>query len=195
MRTKKPTAHPKGFQVFVGIDMSITSPGVCWSYARGTGKEYCGSWNTPVSYKRFHRIERFNHIADDVKKMFYFPNSDPRKLLAVIEDYAFAAGGRTFEIAECCGILKWKMIYEMNIPPQNIILCSTTHLKMFACQKGNAPKDAVLKEVFKRWGFDTNDNNKADAYVLWRIARALAGEDRLTEYQKDIVGRIRKYNK
>ena len=36
--------------------------------------------------------------------------------------------------------------------------------------KGNAAKELMLKEVFRRWGYDTSSNDQADAYALARIA-------------------------
>ena len=33
-------------------------------------------------------------------------------------------------------------------------------------------KAQVIKYVDKKWGFDTNDDNLADAYVLARVAAA-----------------------
>ena len=52
----------------------------------------------------------------------------------------------------------WDM-YEFN--PQE--------LKKFVAGKAGVSKDVILKEVFKRWGFDTNVNDVADAYGLGRL--------------------------
>jgi crossover junction endodeoxyribonuclease RuvC len=49
-------------------------------------------------------------------------------------------------------------------------------LKKFVAGKGNVDKNVVLKEVFKRWQFDTDDDNIADAFVLMQIGRCLAGQ-------------------
>lgn len=43
-------------------------------------------------------------------------------------------------------------------------------LKKFITGKGNAKKELMLKEVYKRWGADFNDNNECDAYCLARMA-------------------------
>lgn len=185
-RTTKPTA------AYIGIDMSITHPGVCVSVNRRTT---CEAFNTPGPHKFPHRIIRFDHIADLVIERISHGLRTPNVFI-MIEDYAFGAGGKTFEIAECCGILKWKLIHRVHVPPKRLLLVSTNHLKMFACGVGNAAKDVVIKECFKRWDFDTNDNDEADAFVLCQIAKGLAGvkEMTLTAYQKDILGRIREYN-
>ena len=52
-----------------------------------------------------------------------------------------------------------------------------TSLKKFVTGKGNAKKDLMLLSVYKRWGFDTTNDNKADAYGLAQFGRALLGFD------------------
>ncbi|APD18911.1 hypothetical protein [Vibrio phage J14] len=34
---------------------------------------------------------------------------------------------------------------------------------MFVTNNGNANKDVIIKQVYKLWGIDTDDNNQADA--------------------------------
>jgi len=45
-----------------------------------------------------------------------------------------------------------------------------TVLKRFVTGKGQGKKELMLKEVYKKWGADFDDNNLADAYGLARIA-------------------------
>jgi hypothetical protein len=42
--------------------------------------------------------------------------------------------------------------------------------------KGNIKKEVVIKEVYKRWGYDTNINDLADAYALARLVEHTAME-------------------
>ena len=51
-----------------------------------------------------------------------------------------------------------------------------SQLKKFVTGKGNSEKSMVIKEVYKRFGIDTNDDNTADAVVLGHIGLALTGE-------------------
>jgi crossover junction endodeoxyribonuclease RuvC len=48
-------------------------------------------------------------------------------------------------------------------------------LKKFATGKGNAKKDQIMLAVYKKWGFDPETNNIADAYVLAKMAAEKAG--------------------
>lgn len=41
-----------------------------------------------------------------------------------------------------------------------------TQIKKFETGKGIAPKDTMIKSVFKKHGFDTNSNNIADACAI-----------------------------
>jgi crossover junction endodeoxyribonuclease RuvC len=47
---------------------------------------------------------------------------------------------------------------------------SPSKLKMFASGKGQSKKNLMLKEVYKRWGIDFDDDNLCDAYCLARLA-------------------------
>ena len=41
-----------------------------------------------------------------------------------------------------------------------------TQIKKFETGKGTAPKDTMIKSVFKKHGLDTNSNNIADACAI-----------------------------
>ena len=50
----------------------------------------------------------------------------------------------------------------LQIPPMT--------LKKYAAGKGNAKKQEMLMQIFKRWGIEFNDDNAADSYALARLA-------------------------
>jgi len=50
----------------------------------------------------------------------------------------------------------------LQIPPMT--------LKKYAAGKGNANKQEMLMQIFKRWGLEFNDDNAADSYALARLA-------------------------
>lgn len=184
---QKPT-NPKSHKThFAGVDLSLLRPGICTG---SSVKDFrCSSPKMPDGKKFTHPILRYRAISNLVASFL------KRETIIAMEDYAYGASGKTFAIAENGGIFKYRMICEYGIPHQNIYLVSTHHLKMFATGKGNATKDIILKEVFKRYGFDTSSNDEADAYILWRIAMALKWADPdVTKYQKGILDKIREYN-
>jgi Holliday junction resolvasome RuvABC endonuclease subunit len=50
----------------------------------------------------------------------------------------------------------------LQIPPMT--------LKKYAAGKGNAKKQEMLMQIYKRWGVEFNDDNAADSYALARLA-------------------------
>ena len=54
------------------------------------------------------------------------------------------------------------MRVPLQIPPMT--------LKKYAAGKGNAKKQEMLMQIFKRWGIEFNDDNAADSYALARLA-------------------------
>jgi Holliday junction resolvasome RuvABC endonuclease subunit len=52
--------------------------------------------------------------------------------------------------------------YPLKVPPMT--------LKKYASGKGNAKKQEMLLQIYKRWGVEFSDDNAADAYALARLA-------------------------
>lgn len=180
---------------FIAIDYAITRPGLCFTDKSEMGGFACVSYNAPKKDNYNHRILRYTDYADMLISEIPYSIFNS-KTIVILEDYAAGAKGRTNEIAEATGILKYKLLVETGIKPNQLWLCNISHLKMFLTGNGMAKKELILKEVYKKWGFDTNDNNEADAFVMWKILKALyhEAEDRISVYQKDILKRIRKFN-
>jgi Holliday junction resolvasome RuvABC endonuclease subunit len=68
----------------------------------------------------------------------------------------------------------------LQIPPMT--------LKKYAAGKGNAKKQEMLMQIYKRWGIEFNNDNAADSYALARLAsgNALGAiEEAVVEQIKD----------
>jgi Holliday junction resolvasome RuvABC endonuclease subunit len=68
----------------------------------------------------------------------------------------------------------------LQIPPMT--------LKKYAAGKGNAKKQEMLLQIYKRWGIEFNDDNAADSYALARLAGKISEgvvEDAVAEQIKD----------
>lgn len=143
----------------IGLDLSLTCTGYCMS-----SKEGSQAFGTIEPGDKRSGCERIKYIRDHLMEL-------PLKPLAVIEDFGFGTKGRGFEI----GGLGWAVriaLYERKMP---YILVAPTVVKKFVCGVGNVDKNVILKEVYKRWNFDTNDDNVADAFALNKIAEGLVG--------------------
>jgi Holliday junction resolvasome RuvABC endonuclease subunit len=69
----------------------------------------------------------------------------------------------------------------LQIPPMT--------LKKYAAGKGNAKKQEMLLQIYKRWGIEFNDDNAADSYALARLAGKISKgdvEDAVAEQIKDL---------
>lgn len=195
MRKNKPAKKRKSKYNLIAIDFGITRPGICFTDRTKPEGFTCTSWNGPEKENFSHPTLRFDQCCDQlICSEIPYTISNVRTVI-MMEDYAAGAKGRTNDIAECSGILKYKLLIEHGVYPDQLWLCHISHLKMFVTGKGNCKKELVLKEVYKRWRFDTDDNNEADAFVMWKILGAIYNHDPITDYQKGIIKRIRKFNK
>ena len=170
----------------VGIDYSTTSPAICIDvnnefdfyyltqtkkYVREEETEHC------MFNGRFFRNKDFdNPIARYAFIMRWAVDILSRYDIdrVWLEDYAYAATGRVFNIGENTGILKFKLL-QREIP---VSIVAPTEVKKHTVGKGNASKDEIIQEFTKHLGvdlpelFDTTTMNPvsdlADSYFICR---------------------------
>jgi len=186
-RTSNPT--------YVGIDFSLTSPGVAFQEEHeGITVAAVKTQKNTIPQKQTHRLHSIsNAVIHQIAP--FLQSKDIKDTYIFLEDYAYGGMGKTFAIAECVGMLKYKLIMVYGLPYQNLFLVSIPHVKMFCCGKGTASKDTIIKEVYKRWGFDTNSNDKADAFVLMQMCYAYFNPHvDLTAFQIEALNRVKAYN-
>lgn len=68
--------------------------------------------------------------------------------------------------------------FPLRVPPMT--------LKKYAAGKGNAKKQEMLLQIYKRWGVEFNDDNAADSYALAR----LAAKYHITDVEKTVVDQM-----
>ena len=182
----------------VGIDYSLTSPAVCVTndfvfentnfYYLTNVKKYQGEMAENIigyQHKPYDDpIERFTNISDWV--LYVLKENHPGNHTCGIgpalhiEGYAYGAKGQgLFQIAENCGILKYRLRKEKW--DYNIIVPSV--IKKYATGKGNADKEMMYEQFSK----DTKTNLKkllntekvgnpiSDIVDSWYIAKASYG--------------------
>ena len=181
--------------ITIGIDQSLTGTGVIVLINGHVYKHTTITTNS--SENLIDRVglirKRINSIVNQVAKL----SADDKQVIVAIEGFSFASRGRSvFDI----GYLGWRikedlrnmensklLKYWLDVPP--------TVVKKFATGKGNAPKELILQQVYKRWDEEFSDNNQADAFVLAKIAEAY--EDKsliLTAFQQEAIESVRKVN-
>jgi crossover junction endodeoxyribonuclease RuvC len=92
--------------------------------------------------------------------------------LVIIEGYSFGSrASHAHSLGELGGVVR-VMLHERGIP---FAVVSPSALKLYACGKGNATKDAVLASAVHRFGREMG-NDEADALWLWALAKDAYGE-------------------
>lgn len=107
----------------------------------------------------------------------------------LIEGYSFGSNMAYVRSgAELGGIVRYalrKMGHmPIEVPPKT--------LKKFLTNSGNADKNQVLKEVYKRYHVDLPDDNMADAFGLAKFGQALSSTDELPAFQVEIIDGFKK---
>lgn len=167
-----------GFNV-VGIDPSTK-----------TGLVILGSDSTVHCHKLIRAekgvkgIERANAIADGILELISITPVD----FAVIEGYGYGNAHTLATLVEIGTLIRYKLrlvsVPYVEVPP--------TSLKKLVSGKGNAKKDLMLLETFKRFGFETSDDNIADAYCLAQAGLVLRGVTDLPKAQVAALDAIKK---
>ena len=145
-------------EYIAGIDYSLTSPAICVAKVvnneikfenckfhflkQNKSHKSLGKNILAYNYPKYsYDIERFTKLATWTIECIRW--HDGRVSQVYLEDYAFAATGRVFDIAENMGILKKQLIEAgfkyITIPP--------TVIKKYATGKGNANKE-LMYETF-----------------------------------------------
>lgn len=164
-----------------GLDLSLTATGFA-SAAPGTSPAV-----ETIKLKNLADEARLAAITDAVLQRMKAP-----KLVAI---EGLALGSRTGLSAERCALhyMVRVALYESKVP---FLIVAPNSLKKFATGKGNAEKNVIIREVYRRWGIEAADDNQADAAVLAQIARAWAGERMdLTVPQTEVLKSLAKNNK
>lgn len=167
---------------FVGIDASLTATGLI--ILDDTGKIF----NSTIISSKKKGMDRLVDLEKQVKKIL--STYQPAKMIKVyVEGYSFGSRiGQAFSIGEWGGVLK-KCLYELGY---QVTLIPPTVLKKFVTGKGNAKKELMMLEVFKKWKESFNNNNLADAYGLARLAWAGVNQskDKCLKYEWEVLNKV-----
>jgi len=143
----------------VGIDYSLNSPAVCVAddsfdfnkcqfYFLTNKKKYIGQMRKNVTGEEIQEyntpIHRFANISDWVFNILHKNHFGNHTIF--IEGYSFGSKGRAiFQIAENCGILKYRLSTEPKFTYDTIV---PSVVKKMATGKGNADKE-LMYQSFK----------------------------------------------
>jgi len=166
--------------IITAVDPSLTGTAVC---TLDTSDDTIINVTTFKVPKGIIGIIRLNWLSNALNSNLKKHN--PKEIF--IEGYSFMSKGRSvFSLGELGGIFRiilakhWGGYYEM--PP--------TSLKKFVTGKGNAKKQVMLEQTFRKFGMGSEtltDDNQVDAYGLARFGSAFLkwnqGNDNFTKYE------------
>jgi crossover junction endodeoxyribonuclease RuvC len=177
--------------LIIGIDPSLTSTGIV--VLRGNKVELAVTTKNKPALGTIERVRLIYERIVDIQENLSDGEKWQAPDLIVIEGFSYGSKGRSvFDIA----YLGWRIREELewlkeqdNIPWLEV---PPSQLKKFATGQGNANKEIILQQVYKRWGVEFSDNNQADAYVLAQIGRAyLGGMDDLAAFQLEVIANLK----
>lgn len=167
----------------VGLDYSMKCPAACFGggtfrYLLDKNIKKLTSTVTKTSVKWDDRVDGYEWNSKgliDQERWFiigsWFVNFLKSDDTVVIEDYSFGSKGRSFHIAENCGLMKY-LLWSRGISYR---LVSPSVVKKFATDNGNAQKEDMFKafgkesDLFADKGFDSPVNDMIDSYYLYKI--------------------------
>ena len=167
----------------IGIDPSLTGTGVI-TLNNGKIEDKQLIKTKPTGDDKVKELERLMKIRNDI-----YMRSDIR--LAVMEGIAFSVRN-TVALVQLSA-LNYFIRERLLLRGTPFVICQATTLKKFACGHGNAPKDNMMMEVYKRWHVTLTDNNQNDAFLLAKIGEALLDDKiKLTRPQAEVITLLRK---
>lgn len=109
------------------------------------------------------------------------------KPVICIEGFSYNSKGAAADFQYGIG---WMVRAELMKAGYDYILVPPGNVKKFACGKGQVKKDALILPIFRHWGFEHDSDNVRDAYILAKMAHAIAEKPKLTLYQQDALKKI-----
>lgn len=150
--------------VYVGVDQSYTGSGVVMFGVHGQLIDHTLIETSPGT-KPMDQIDRITRIFQSIYE-WVTKRAAGHKVCVVMEDFAYAQANQMAAL----GGLGWFLRIMFARAGWHFATCPTSVLKQVATGKGNSEKEVVMMNVYKRWTFESSDNNVADAYVLGKIA-------------------------
>ena len=140
--------------VFVGIDQSLTGFALT-AVSSVEPKHYF----TQVYKSPFFGIERLVDIRNWLEEQFLFLEKAGNKIEDIAMEGTVLASQAALVLGELSATVRLTIFdyfdderkYPLKVPPMT--------LKKYAAGKGNAKKQEMLLQIYKRWGIEFTDDN------------------------------------
>ncbi len=169
----------------IGIDASLTNTGIVCLDLQGN---LVGEFSIRPKQRGVERLaaiqERLSAILSECHLISH----------VCMEQYGFeGTSGQHSFIGEGGGALKLRLLEVLGSPVGYPTLVAPNQLKKFVTGRGNAKKAEIILGVYKKWGFETRDDNIADAYGLAQIALSLVLDKTRNQIEREVIDRLAKH--
>ena len=154
---------PDDVPITIGIDQSLTGFALCALNLDDVSTHF--TWVYKSSYMGVERLADIRQWLKDTLNYL----AEKHHIEEVAMEETVLASYSALKMGELASVVKLTIYdffdderrFPLRVPPMT--------LKKFASGKGNAKKQEMLLQIFKRWGMEFNDDNAADAYALARL--------------------------
>lgn len=167
--------------IYVGIDPSLTSPGLAILESDGSLR---GTFS--LATKTLRGGARLEAIYKWALGLLPDCTSGAETGRAVIEGYAIKANNRPFDLGEAGGVLRLALTIR-GIPYE---VAPPATVKKFITGNGQATKEQVAAAIKRNWGFSFVQEDEADAYGMAQLARSLLTGQARHPFQLEVVAKI-----
>lgn len=157
----------------IGVDASLRSSGVCvirkkavYLYTIKTGK--------------LRGPERLTYITKSLEDIL---EKHPLPVLGAVEDGAYDAGGRVFQLGQVQGLAQ-VTLFRAGI---DLIEVAPNRLKKFFANHGGASKRKMVQVADADLGTEGLQNDLADAYALASLAETFIAKNPRTRKQAEVL--------
>lgn len=174
-----------GSPVAIGIDQSLT--GFALAAVNVDKPKQYEIW---VYKSDRSGVERLLDIKEWIQsKLLFLDENGNLPTNAAMEGTVLASHSalKLGELAALVKITLYEMMISENPDVAVPLQIPPMTLKKYATGKGNAKKQEMMLQIYKRWDVELNDDNAADAYALARLASGSA----TTEVEKAVVEQIK----
>jgi Holliday junction resolvasome RuvABC endonuclease subunit len=176
---------PKSKEVTIGIDQSLTGFALTVLDSKEPLLHLTWVYKSP-----YFGIERLADIRQWlVDHLSYIEDELEANILDIAMEGTVLASHAALVLGELSATVRLAIYdffdeederrFPLKIPPMT--------LKKYAAGKGNAKKQEMLLQIYKRWGVEFNDDNAADSYALARLASG----NHINAVEKTIVEQIK----
>lgn len=168
----------KKVPIFLGIDQSLTGFALTALSSVDPTEHF-----TQVYKSSYFGIERLVDIRKWLEEQFVTFEQNGNEIKDLAMEGTVLASQAALVLGELSATVRLTIYdyfdddrrFPLKVPPMT--------LKKYAAGKGNAKKQEMLLQIYKRWGIEFTDDNAADAYGLAR----LVSKNFINEVEKAVV--------